>query len=93
MDIEDGGPQENDCCKAAILAYKQEVSRMNAKIDSLRIRAVMVLMAIGIPLMYIVDPPKVWVGLDAFIAGLSVFGWIGLIVEFRTWMKARKSIK
>ena len=93
MNTEDAGPHEKDCCKVAILAYKQKVSLKNSNLDLIQSRAIMVLMAIGIPLMFILDPQKVWIDLDAFMVGLSVVGWLGLIVEFRKWMKARKSIK
>ena len=93
MNIEDASPHEKECCKAAILAHKQEVLRKYAKIESIQIRAVMVLMAIGIPIMLIVTPPKIWDGIHWFIVILSVLGWTGLIGEFRTWMKTRKSIK
>lgn len=88
---EDKSLEVKECCKVAVDAYRRERAQKNARAHSFESSAIMIVLAIGIPLTFIFHPPLVWQYMDSFMVALSIFSWLALILEFRKWMKVRQS--
>ena len=88
-------PELKECCKAAVeaqkQAHKQERVRKNARSDSFQSLAMMAVLAIGVPLLFIFNPPLVWGYMNTVTIVIGVLAWIVLIIEFRKWLKAKQT--
>lgn len=93
MHTDDGEPQVYECCKRVISAHQRRLSRHNAKVDRIRQMAIVALFAIGVPFLFIFDPPKVWGYMNTVTVVIGLLAWLVLIHKFFDWMKLRTQRK